>query len=200
MHFLWMGILLGLGAAIPIGPVNMEIARRTLRFGFPYGTITGVGACLADLAYLVLLSLGILSLLQYPSALQWITVAGSLILAWFGFNAFRSPTMVLTNDAIATPSLWHYGFGGFFITLLNPYTILFWASVSSQISGISSTSHSIFWAGLGVIIGTFGWVLFLNSLLHFTRHFIGEKVTRALNYTGGMILLIFAGMGLMRVF
>ena len=27
------GLLLGLGAAAPIGPVNVEIARRTLRHG-----------------------------------------------------------------------------------------------------------------------------------------------------------------------
>ena len=31
------GIALGLGAAVPIGPVNVQIARRTLRGGFGAG-------------------------------------------------------------------------------------------------------------------------------------------------------------------
>ena len=33
------GILLGLGAAAPIGPVNLEIARRAMRFGFWAGFV-----------------------------------------------------------------------------------------------------------------------------------------------------------------
>ena len=43
MHraLLLQGILIGLGAAVPIGPVNVEIARRTLRGGFLAGLFLG---------------------------------------------------------------------------------------------------------------------------------------------------------------
>ena len=39
---LWKGITLGLGAAAPIGPVNVEIARRAIRGGFWAGFLLGV--------------------------------------------------------------------------------------------------------------------------------------------------------------
>ena len=38
------GILLGWGVAVPLGPVNVEIARRTLRRGFRAGFFLGMGA------------------------------------------------------------------------------------------------------------------------------------------------------------
>jgi threonine/homoserine/homoserine lactone efflux protein len=46
MHLLLFGILLGMGAAIPIGPINLEIIRRNLRFGTSFGIATGMARAL----------------------------------------------------------------------------------------------------------------------------------------------------------
>ena len=198
MHLLLFGILLGLGAAIPVGPVNLEMIRRNLRFGTPYGIVTGLGACTADLTYLTLLCLGALTLLQYPDVLRILGIVGSLILIWFGISAFRSKKTDTPENTIL-PSLLRYGMEGYAITLINPFTILFWASVSSQISMIAITyDHAILYAGSGVIIGTVSWVLALNSILHFTRHHLSQRVIQWLNYTGGIIILGFAGLGIFR--
>ena len=196
MPFLLTGILLGLGAAIPLGPVNMEIIRRNLRHGFLYGMVTGAGACLADLIYLLLLSFGLLTLLQYPIIMKCIGIAGSLILGWFGIQALRSFPQKSTHRDTTKPSLWKYGIGGLTMTLLNPFTILFWASVSSRLSSLSTETASITLAGSGVILGTFGWVLFLNGLLHVTRHYMNHTIVKLLNYIGGLILLGFSVTGL----
>jgi L-lysine exporter family protein LysE/ArgO len=198
MHLVLFGILLGLGAAIPVGPVNLEMIRRNLRFGTPYGVVTGLGACTADLTYLVILCLGALSLLQYPGVLRILGIVGSLILIWFGISAFRSQQTDIPENTVV-PSLFRYGVEGYAITLINPFTILFWASVSSQISLIAITyDHAILYAGTGVIIGTVSWVVALNSVLHFTRHHLSKRVIQWLNYSGGVIILCFAGLGIFR--
>jgi L-lysine exporter family protein LysE/ArgO len=124
MHLVLFGILLGLGAAIPVGPVNLEMIRRNLRFGTAYGMMTGFGACAADLTYLTLLCLGALTLLQYPDVLRVLGIVGSLILIWFGISAFRSKPAVV-QDNVVLPSLMRYGIEGYAITLINPFTILF---------------------------------------------------------------------------
>lgn len=197
-HVLWLGILLGMGAAIPIGPVNLEIIRRNLRFGSAFGVALGLGACLADITFLFLLSLGALSLLQFPQVLRSFAFAGSLILIWFAINAFRATTTENIHHP-ATPSLPRYFIEGYFITLINPYTILFWASISSQLSlSALSLPHAMLYAGFGVIIGTVSWVLLLNGLLHVTRHRLSNTVMKWLNYVGGVILLSFACIGIMR--
>ncbi len=198
VHLLLFGILLGMGAAIPIGPINLEMIRRNLRFGTPYGIMTGLGACAADLTYLILLGVGALALLQYPEVLRLIGLVGSCILAWFGMNAFRSQPAELPEQDVM-PSLYRYGFEGYAITLINPFTILFWASVSSQISlAAISDEHAILYAGIGVIVGTVSWVLSLNTILHLTRHHLNKTVMQWLNYSGGVIILGFACLGLYR--
>lgn len=200
MHLILFGILLGMGAAIPIGPVNLEIIRRNLRFGTPFGIVTGLGAVSADLTYLILLCLGALTLLQFPEVLRCLGFVGSMVLAWFGIQTFRTQTKDIPEQN-KLPSLWRYSLEGYVITLLNPFTILFWVSVSSQISLLAlNSANAIYLAGLGVMIGTSGWVLGLNTLLHFTRHKLSKNAIKWFNYTGGFILLIFAGMGLLRAF
>jgi threonine/homoserine/homoserine lactone efflux protein len=139
-------------------------------------------------------------LLQYPLALRGLGFVGSLILAWFGICAFRSKLTDVT-DKDNKPSLLRYSAEGYLMTLINPGTILFWVSVSSQISmTAANNSSAIPLAGAGVMVGALGWVLFLNILLHFTRHRLSKKAMMWLNYLGGTILLIFAALGMLRAF
>ncbi len=199
MHFFFMGILLGLGAAIPIGPVNLEIIRRNLRFGTSYGVATGLGACSADITYLSLLCLGALALLQYPLVLHVFGLVGSFILIWFAINAFRADPKE-KKEKIKKPSLIRYGIEGYMITMLNPFTILFWASISSQVSLSALTSKTaLLSTGLGVITGTVSWVLVINFLVHFTRHKLTHAAIKWLNYTGGFIILGFALFGIFKI-
>lgn len=199
MDLLIFGILLGMGAAIPIGPVNLEIIRRNLRFGTPYGIAMGLGACGADVVYLILLCAGALTLLQYPDVMRIISLLGSIVLAWFAIKIFRSSPKDQVEKNIQ-PSLWKYGFDGFTITMINPMTILFWASVSSQITlATANQDNAIVLAGLGVIIGTVGWVLIMNYILHVTRERLSNKIIHRLNHIGGVILLSFAGFGFYNV-
>lgn len=198
MHLLLFGILLGLGAAVPIGPINLELIRRNLRFGTAYGIALGLGACFADLTYLILLCVGTLTLLQHPHALRVMGLVGSMILAWFALQTFRLQARDKTQH-LAKPLLSRYVIEGYMLTLVNPMTILFWGSVSSQISlQAIHQSYAVFLAGSGVLIGTTSWVIGLNIFIHMTRHKLSATVIKWLNYTGGIILLMFAVMGFVR--
>lgn len=48
---LGLGVVLGLAAAVPIGPVNVELARRTLSRGWRSGVALGLGAVSVDVVY-----------------------------------------------------------------------------------------------------------------------------------------------------
>jgi len=50
MHYLLLifsGVIMGLIAAVPIGPVNLICVRRTFAFGPLNGFVSGLGAALA---------------------------------------------------------------------------------------------------------------------------------------------------------
>jgi L-lysine exporter family protein LysE/ArgO len=199
MHYLIFGIILGIGVAIPIGPVNLEMIRRNLYYGTSYGIMLGLGACSADITYLILLCAGALTLLQYPDVLRSVGILGSFVLLWFSYKAFTAKVAGF-NEQSSMPSLVKYGIEGYLITLVNPYTILFWGSVSSQISmiAIDHNPNAIWETGIGVTAGTVGWVLIINAILHFTRHKLNEKMMKLLNMSGGVILLVFAVIGFTR--
>lgn len=88
-HEIIFGLLLGWGAAIPIGPINLEVIRRNLQFGSRFGISFGLGACSADMTYFILLLAGALVLLQHELVLRIIGIIGALILLWFGISAIR---------------------------------------------------------------------------------------------------------------
>lgn len=195
-HSLFLGLLLGWGAAIPIGPVNLEMVRRNLNAGARVGISFGVGATVADLSYILLLLLGALHLMQYPNVLQTVGLLGSCFLLYFAYGAFKKKGAEADAETLQKAPGRH-SVEGYFITLLNPMTILFWASVSTQFPALSQTG-AILLPCVGVVLGTLSWSLFLNTLIHVTRHKLSAKTVRALNIFGGVILLSFALFGFYR--
>ena len=85
------------------------------------------------------------------------------------------------------------------MTLLNPYTILFWASISTQVSvHVKNSETHVLYAGIGLLIGVFSWVLVLNLLLHHTRSRLSETFSLRLSKLGGLILSFFALAGFIK--
>lgn len=200
LHLFFYAIALGLGAAIPIGPINLEIIRRNLQFGTRSGVLLGLGASCTDLTYVLLLSLGALAILSHTIALAVVGFIGALVLAWFGVSAFRmKPTKAKDNTSSndsRKPAFQHWR-DGYLMTALNPMTVIFWSSVSSQVASLSSSNHyALLEMAAGVIIGAFSWALSLNAVLHHTRHRISPKIMGALNKLGGLLLILFAVYGI----
>lgn len=194
LNYIYLGLLLGWGAAIPLGPMNLEIMRRNLRFGTRFGVVTGFGACSADVIYLCLISVGALIILQHPMVLTIVGILGALILAYFGISALRLPVATIADRGTVPSLLINNYLQGLLMTLVNPYTILFWASVSSHVVISADLKlQNILLSGLGVILGTVSWVLGLNLVLHHTRHKLSANAIHWLNRFGGVILLGFAG-------
>jgi threonine/homoserine/homoserine lactone efflux protein len=143
------GILLGLGAAIPIGPVNVEIARRALRHGFSAGVALGLGAVTVDVFYAVVSTLSFTRVLNQPTILLIVTAGGAFLLAYLGIQCLRAARTAWRNDPLAvlndpmhadtaeaeagggaaTRRAAHSAYlTGLLMTLLNPMTLAFWFS------------------------------------------------------------------------
>src|SRR4051812_50179823 len=88
LAILWKGITLGLGAAAPIGPVNVEIARRAIRGGFVAGFLLGLGAVSVDVTYVVLASFSVRLFLDRPRIMLGMGVAGGGVFMVVGGGGF----------------------------------------------------------------------------------------------------------------
>ena len=69
------GFFLGLGAAVPIGPINIIIMDRALR-NYKSAVATGAGALSADIFYLVLILLGLITFFNNPILLEILGIFG----------------------------------------------------------------------------------------------------------------------------
>ena len=196
-HLYLFGLLIGWGVAIPIGPMNLEIIRRNLTFGLPSGLSFGLGIISADLSYLFLLNVGILAVLIHN---KWVMLPigllGSLILLWFGIKTLRMQAPTHQTQGSQAEPLWRHTRDGYLLTLLSPFTILFWASMSSEIAVSGSGPHTLIAMTLGVISGVSSWMVGLNIALYFTRHRLSPRIMHYLNRAGGLILVAFALFGL----
>src|SRR4051812_12220851 len=98
------GILLGLGAAVPIGPVNVQIARRTLRDGFSHGVALGAGAVTVDITYAILSTLGFQALGNRRTVMIPLTIAGALLLGYLGIMSLFAARRMLRDNPLETTS------------------------------------------------------------------------------------------------
>src|SRR3954464_16040460 len=90
LSLVFNGVGLGLGAAAPIGPVNVEIARRTLRFGRRAGFALGCGAVTVDVPSAVVTSAFLPAAVRAPRVLTALTVAAAALLTYLAWQCLRS--------------------------------------------------------------------------------------------------------------
>jgi L-lysine exporter family protein LysE/ArgO len=215
------GVLLGLGAAAPIGPVNVEIARRTLRFGRGAGFLLGCGAVTIDVAYAIATSFTFVPVQRYPRAMNALSAAAAIFLAYLAYRCLRSglsghgtdggggngddgATGALAMPAAAPPVMTsapprrprrseHYA-TGLLLTALNPMTLGFWfVAVPGAVAGLTTRPRiDLPIVCAGVFLGAFAWVCAFTALVGRLHKFGGQRWLGWIDIGGGLMLLAFA--------
>jgi len=193
------GIVMGLIAAVPIGPVNLICIRRTFAFGPVNGFVSGLGAALGDGVFAAITGLGltwIASLIEgYASIIE---VVGGAMLIWIGFKTFTHPPVLPNPDENcpekAATSLARAMVSTFALTVTNPATLLFFTSMFAGFGGLAGGAGSFNDAAFvvaGVVGGSAGWWLALTTLIGLFHTKIDEAGMRLINRGSGLLLVIF---------
>jgi len=207
LWMIWKGILLGLGAATPIGPVNVEIARRCLRAGFRSGFLVGCGAVTVDIGYAVLAVLSIRPFLDRPHVMATLGIAGALVLMYLGVMCLTSAARRSRDSSVAAGRPRTRGAGrrsyftGLLMTSLNPMTLAFWFVVVPGVAGQLSRdpTHDLPFVCAGVFTGAFSWVCFFSTLMALAGRGRRSLMLRLADLAGGVMLLGFAAYAVWRV-
>ena len=182
------GILLGLGVAIPIGPLNILIMNYSLS-SFGRGFALGIGAMSADILYFVLLSLGVLVVFDNPWIFKSIAIFGAIFLLYMAWACYKNASKMLAKISCTErgESLLACYLKGLGLNSINPFIVGFWLSLSSVV--VSSANWMI--AALGVLLALFAWVLGLSILTSLARRIISAKVARIFSYVSAVLMLFF---------
>ena len=193
------GLLLGVGAAVPPGPVNLEIARRATRGGMFAGAAVGFGAVTVDVVLALLLSLGVLALIDRTPLLRLpISLVGVLLLGYLGFGALRNfvrgwrskradaMDAATSTDLDDKPTPLRGYATGLLICGTSPYQAAFWLTGVPAIlarSGHPATNGRAAAGRLalcaGVFAATLTWVVCFSSLVAFARSLDRRRVAAA---------------------
>ncbi|PLY13198.1 MAG: lysine transporter LysE [Sulfurimonas sp.] len=186
------GFLLGLGAAVPLGPINILIMNEAIK-KYKNGVMIGVGAMSADVTYLIFIILGILAYINQPFILNALSLLGGFFLLYLAYNIFisRKNKLAEISTDIVQKSSFKLFAKGYFLTLLNPYTIAFWLSAAGYIAG-KNLDFSITLAGLFSAI--FLWIVIMPYFIHKTKHKISQNLSSMINLLSSLILFGFGAM------
>ncbi len=172
------GIIIGIVASAPMGPVGVLCIQRTLNKGRAYGLVTGVGAASSDILYALLTGYG-LSLLYdvitNQTTIYWMQLIGAVIMFIFGVHTYRTnPVQNTRNVSHNKSSLLRNGVTGFFITLANPMIIMLFLALFTPFDFVMTEKPMLyqFLGYLSIFSGAMLWWLFITSVVNKLRtHF-----------------------------
>ena len=169
------GVVIGVVASAPMGPVGVLCVQRTLNKGRAYGLVTGAGAALSDILYALLTgySLNLLyDVINNPTTIYWMQLVGAAIMFIFGIHTFRSnPIQNTRNVSHNKSNLVRNGITGFFITLSNPMIILLFLALFTPFNFvIPEMSLSFLCFGyLSIFAGAMLWWVFITYVVNKLR-------------------------------
>jgi threonine/homoserine/homoserine lactone efflux protein len=206
MHYLLLilsGVVMGLIAAVPIGPVNLICVRRTFAFGPVNGFVSGLGAALGDGVFAAITGLGLTWIADmiegYATIIELI---GGAMLVFFGYRAFRSSFLPkLEGDGCETVRADGGGrtlvgaiASTFALTVTNPATLLAFTAMFAGLGGLAGGAGSYSDAAFvvaGVVGGSTGWWLVLTSLIGLFHAKLESGAIRLISRISGGLVMVF---------
>jgi len=188
MWLILKGLAAGLAISIPVGPVNVLVASRTLAAGRRSGLLSGLGAAMADAFYGSIAGFSITFIIQFlKRELFWIRVIGGILLVVIGIlYFFKAPQQMNGNkrsdahsDLVST----------LLLTLTNPTTVLSFLAV---LAGLGLGNETPGWRTLllvgGILCGSMLWWIVLTEVVFRLRDRFNQRKIAWMNRIGGIAI------------
>ncbi|RXY99693.1 LysE family transporter [Fictibacillus sp. S7] len=187
-------MLLGLSLAAPIGPINAAQMDKGIRSGFWHAWMVGLGATTADAIYMALVYMGLVHFLEAPMIKAFLWLFGCFVLIYTGIESFRSSAVMVHSKKKEQEKMRKCFFSGFFMSLTNPLTILFWlgiyGSVLAETAAVSQTEQLILHSSAifgGILLWDFTMALVASGF----RRFLADTLLSMISRLSGISLIGF---------
>jgi threonine/homoserine/homoserine lactone efflux protein len=181
--------VLGLGIAMPVGPIGVLVIRRSLTEGRNYGIASGLGAATADGLYGLIATLGLSLIASLLTGIQFYTrLIGGVFLFYLAWQIYNSKPSQKAANAKNSSSLMGAYLSTLLLTFSNPATILFFFGV---VSSLKISGHG--WAVvLGFFLGSALWWIALSSVASSLGSRMDAKALRVVNIVSSLVIVAFA--------
>ncbi|WP_338447805.1 LysE family transporter [Niallia oryzisoli] len=188
-------LLLGLSLAAPIGPINAAQLDRGIKEGFLNAWMVGIGAMIADMLYMLAVYMGIVQFLEIPIVKIFLWLFGFFVLVYTGIECIVGAGKIVSQSrGNKGESFIKSFFSGFFMSLSNPLTILFWLGIYGSV--LAKTVHTydasqLFLYSFAIFSGITLWDLFMALLASSFRKLLTAKILVMISILSGLSLIGF---------
>jgi threonine/homoserine/homoserine lactone efflux protein len=194
IELVFKGILIGVIASAPMGPVGVLCVQRTLNKGRWPGFATGVGAAISDVIYAVLTGMGIgfiQDFIQQETTFYALKIAGSAVLLLFGVYCFMSKPRQVHLVNKRNTSIFYNAHTAFWITFANPLIILLFIAAMTQLTFVVSDHPLEMGIGyLSIFCGALLWWFGLTWLIDKIRGRFNAEGIQIINRIIGTIVIL----------
>ena len=197
LDFIFKGIIIGVIASAPMGPVGILCIQRTLNKGRWYGFVTGIGAALSDIVYALFTGLGMSFVMDFVNNAQnkfYLQIFGGILLLVFGIYCFRSnPMKNMHKSSNKQGTLLHNGITAFLVTLSNPLIVFLFMATFAQFAFVVPDMPIEMGVGyLSIIFGALLWWFGLTWLIDKIRGKFDTNGILIINKVIGSVVIIFS--------
>ena len=188
------GIIVGLGASIPLGPIGVLCIQRTLSKGKWSGFATGMGASISDIIFSAIALLGLSFVNDFLTTYrEWVMVFGGAVVTGVGVKIFiTNPIKQIKRVKEGNHQYIQDFASSFLMTITNPGAIFLIIGMFAFI-GIDTGEYEfglvIAPALMGVFIGTLGWWFALSTVINMFRNKFRLKQLLITNWIAGVIVM-----------
>ena len=195
LNFISKGMLIGIIASAPMGPVGVLCVQRTLNKGRWYGFITGIGAVLSDIIYAAITGYGmsyVMDVLSNQQTKMYLQIVGSVMLLAFGLYTYKSdPTKKIHNSGNGKGTLFHNGMTAFLVTFSNPLIIFLFLACYAQFAFVMPNHPFEMVVGfLSIVFGALLWWFGLTWLIDKIRGKFDANGIKLINQVIGSVVVL----------
>lgn len=187
-------VFLGLSLAAPIGPINAAQLEKGIRNGFFHSWFVGLGAILADAFYMGLVYLGFVNFLEKPIIQTFLWSFGCFVLIYTGVESLINAGKISPSNTRQSEPLSKSFFSGFFMSISNPLTILFWLGIYGSVLAKTVTNYNteqlLLYSG-AMFSGLLIWDLSMALLASTFRRYLSRSLLTSIAYISGLSLIGF---------
>ncbi len=195
------GILIGLTASIPLGPVGVLCIQRTLSKNHKSGFLSGLGAATADTFYATVAFFSLTIVLGFiESHMALLKGIGGLCIMIVGAHIFFSnPIVQIRRNRAGRSNLWQDYLSVFLLTIANPAFILVFVALfaafglSVDVVGNLNGSTMI----VGVFTGCSAWWFLLTFVVNLFRKKIRPRHLLWMNRISGTLIAILGAVAIL---
>jgi threonine/homoserine/homoserine lactone efflux protein len=196
LNYLWQGIIVGLSASIPLGPIGVLCIQRTLNKGKISGFVSGLGAAAADGFYAIVAGFSITIIIDSLTEYQtYLRIIGGIVLLFMGYRLIVANPGIQLRKQLKKKGKGLFGdfISIFALTVSNPITVFVFAAVFAGFGIVEKESQftSVLSLIFGVLLGSILWWFTLSSVVSIFRSKFKLRRMLWINRIAGVLVIIF---------